>query len=327
MDFTSIAIVAFTLSVVVIISDFFANRRSNKPRSEGNRNLIELAYYAALIAGFGLLVILKVMTFEGVLLSATVLTGCVCAWNYWVAAKKRTAEKSEPIFVEISRGFFPIILVVLLLRSFLVEPFKIPSGSMIPSLLVGDFILVNKYTYGIRLPVLHNKVVSMNDPKRGDVMVFRYPEDPTVDYIKRVIGVPGDRVEYRNKQLTVNGKQVALKRNGDYSVSDASLNSYKHELYTEQLADVAHKIIVNPDAPSVLLPQVHQFANKENCSYNDDGFVCKVPAGHYFMMGDNRDGSADSRYWGFVPEGNIVGRAFFIWWNFGDFKRIGTKII
>lgn len=327
MDFTSIAIVAFTISSVIIISDFFANRRSNKPRSDSNRNVIEIAYYALLIAGFGLLVILKAMTFAGVLFSATVLTGIVWAWNTLIGAKKRAADKAEPIFVEIARGFFPIILVVFLLRSFLVEPFKIPSGSMIPSLLVGDFILVNKYTYGIRLPVLNKKIVAMNEPKPGDVMVFRYPEDPTVDYIKRVVGVPGDRVEYRNKQLIVNGKQVAMERNGDYSVNDSALNSFRHELFTEKLGDVAHKIIVNPDAPSVLLAQVHQFANKENCSYNDDGFVCKVPTGQFFMMGDNRDGSADSRYWGFVPEENIVGRAFFIWWNFGDFKRIGTKII
>ena len=228
--------------------------------------------------------------------------------------------------MEISRGFFPIILVVFLLRSFLVEPFKIPSGSMIPTLLVGDFILVNKFTYGIRLPVANKKIIPMDDPRRGDVMVFRYPEDTSVDYIKRVIGLPGDQVEYRNKRLSVNGKPAPLTALGAYTLQESGLSASRLELYTEKLGNSTHSVIFNPEAPPLALAQVRQFPDKKNCAYNDDGFSCEVPEGHYFMMGDNRDGSADSRYWGFVPEQNIVGKAFLIWWNFGDFKRIGNKI-
>jgi signal peptidase I len=324
MDLTTVAIGAIVVSSGIIGWDLL--NRKTEPPSEGQRNLAELAYYVLLIAGFGLLVIMKVMSFAGVLLAATLLTGVVWAWNAAVGAKARPASKSEPIFVEIARGFFPIILVVFLLRSFLVEPFKIPSGSMIPSLLVGDFILVNKYTFGVRLPVINKKIAEVNQPQRGDVMVFRYPEDTSVDYIKRVIGIPGDRVEYRRKQLIINGKPAPLSPQGSYTLRESGLGTQHLELYTEKLGAVAHSIVINPDAAPVSLGQVHQFPGKENCAYNDDGFVCTVPAGQYFMMGDNRDGSADSRYWGFVPDDNIVGRAFLIWWNFGEFKRIGSRI-
>jgi len=327
MDLISLALAAIVLSGGVIGWDFVSRRKATEPPSEGQRNLAELAHYVLMIAGFGLLVVLKIMSFAGVLLSATVLTGIIWGWNALVGAKARPADESEPVFVEIARGFFPIILVVFLLRSFLVEPFKIPSGSMIPSLLVGDFILVNKYTYGIRLPVLNKKVIEVNQPQRGDVMVFRYPEDTTVDYIKRIVGVPGDKVEYRNKQLSINGQPAALTALGAYTVQETGLNSMRHELYTEKLGEHLHSIIINPSVPPLNLVQVHQFPGKENCTYNEDGFACTVPPGHYFMMGDNRDGSADSRYWGFVPEDNIVGKAFLIWFNFGAFKRIGDKII
>jgi signal peptidase I len=324
MDLTTVAIAAIAISTGIIGWDLVARRTD--PPSETQRNLSELAHYVLLIAGFGLLVIMKIMTFAGVLFSATVLTGVVWAWNAIVGARSRPAGKAEPVFVEIARGFFPIILVVFLLRSFLVEPFKIPSGSMIPSLLVGDFILVNKYTYGIRIPVINRKVLDVGLPKPGDVMVFRYPEDTSVDYIKRVIGTPGDRVEYRRKQLVINGKPIPLTAPGTYALRESGLGALPLDLYTEKLGGSSHQVIVNPNAPPVSLPQVHQFSGRENCAYNDDGFTCQVPAGHYFMMGDNRDGSADSRYWGFVPEQNIVGRAFLIWWNFGEFKRIGSKI-
>ncbi|MBA2690143.1 MAG: signal peptidase I [Burkholderiales bacterium] len=266
------------------------------------------------------------MTFAGVLLSATVLTGAICAWNAVIGSKARPKGKPEPIFIEISRGFFPIILVVFLLRSFLVEPFKIPSGSMIPTLLVGDFILVNKFTYGIRLPVINKKIIDMNPPKRGDVMVFRYPEDPSVDYIKRVVGIPGDRVEYRDKRLTINGQPATLTALGNYTLQESGLAAQGYQLYTEKLDTNAHSVIFNPQAMPLPLAQVRQFPGKENCAYNEEGFLCSVPDAHYFMMGDNRDGSADSRYWGFVPEQNIVGKAFLIWWNFGNFKRIGSSI-
>jgi signal peptidase I len=232
----------------------------------------------------------------------------------------------EPWWVEYSKSFFPVILLVFLLRSFLVEPFKIPSGSMIPTLLVGDFILVNKFTYGIRLPVINQKVVEVNSPQRGEVMVFRYPENPSLDYIKRVVGLPGDVVTYRDKQLTINGQPVPTEPQSDFEYNEGGLNMVSAKRFREQLDQHDHTILVNPEVPPVQLVGVRQFPQRENCEYNDSGFTCKVPPGHYFVMGDNRDSSSDSRYWGFVPEANIVGKAFMIWWNFGDFSRIGTRI-
>jgi signal peptidase I len=232
------------------------------------------------------------------------------------------------MLVEYAKSFFPVILVVFALRSFLVEPFKIPSGSMMPTLLVGDFILVNKYTYGIRLPVINKKIVQLNNPERGDVMVFRYPGDPGLDYIKRVIGVPGDVVEYRNKKLTINGQPVPAGQTGTYSYVGNGLNYITASVYDERLNGVGHTMMTEPGKPAVYPPQVADFPFRENCSYNaeGEGFVCKVPEGQYFMMGDNRDASNDSRYWGFVPDENVVGKAFFIWMNFDDFGRIGTTI-
>jgi signal peptidase I len=232
----------------------------------------------------------------------------------------------EPWWVEYSKSFFPVILLVFLLRSFLVEPFKIPSGSMIPTLLVGDFILVNKFTYGIRLPVINLKVVGVSEPQRGDVMVFRYPENPSLDYIKRVVGLPGDVVTYRDKQLTINGQPVPLEAQSDFDYVEGGLNAVSAKRFRELLDRHDHAILVNPEVPPVQLVGVRQFPQRENCEYDDSGFTCKVPPGHYFVMGDNRDSSSDSRYWGFVPESNIVGKAFMIWWNFSDFGRIGTRI-
>lgn len=266
------------------------------------------------------------MNFELILFVALVVTGVIWLGDRLLFASNRSAQDKEPVLTEYSRSFFPVILVVFLLRSFLVEPFKIPSGSMMPTLLVGDFILVNKYTYGVRLPVVHKKIISLNNPRRGDVMVFRYPQDPSLDYIKRVVGLPGDKVEYRNKKLTINGKALNYEQDGIYSYVKAGLNYVTATLYKEKLGGKEHMEMVEPDAPSVLMGQLTSFEHHENCSYDETGFVCRVPAGEYFMMGDNRDGSNDSRYWGFVPDENIVGKAFFIWLNLDDLKRIGSLI-
>ncbi|MCA1979786.1 MAG: signal peptidase I [Thiobacillus sp.] len=268
------------------------------------------------------------MNFALILFIALVVTGGIWLLDALVLKRSRDKDAKEPMLVEYAKSFFPVILIVFALRSFLVEPFKIPSGSMMPTLLVGDFILVNKYTYGIRLPVINKKIVEINDPQRGDVMVFRYPADPSLDYIKRVVGVPGDTVEYRDKKLTVNGQPVPASQNGTYSYVGNGLSYITAMVYDEKLGDHRHTMMVEPGKPSVYPPQVMDFPGRENCSYNaeGEGFTCKVPAGHYFMMGDNRDESNDSRYWGFVPDENIVGRAFFIWMNFDDFGRIGTTI-
>jgi len=235
-------------------------------------------------------------------------------------AEARERLLMQPWWLDWTAGLFPVICAVFLLRSFLFEPFKIPSGSMIPTLLVGDLILVNKFTYGIRLPVINKKITEGNPVQRGDVMVFRYPPQPSMDYIKRVVGVPGDEIAYLNKRLTVNGQPVDTTALPDFFDADA-MRYFKQ--FDEQLGAQRHRIIVNPDAPA-FVQGASNFAGREGCRYSVEGVTCKVPEGHYFMMGDNRDNSLDSRYWGFVPEANIVGKAFFVWMNFGNLKRIGA---
>lgn len=225
------------------------------------------------------------------------------------------AAEREPLLVEYARAFFPVILVVFLLRSFLVEPFRIPSGSMLPTLYVGDFILVNKFTYGIRIPVINKKIIDIAEPKRGDVMVFRFPENPSDNYIKRVIGLPGDRVVYRNKQLEINGKpmpQTAL--DIPFEDREGGESGRYGQQYQEDLDSVRHTVLLS-------------------ASMQQEPMEFLVPPGHYFVMGDNRDHSNDSRYWGFVPEANLVGRAFLIWFSWDaahgggvNWRRIGNHI-
>ncbi|MSQ72969.1 MAG: signal peptidase I [Betaproteobacteria bacterium] len=259
------------------------------------------------------------MSFALLLFVLLLVTGAVALADRVHFSKLRDKEEREPWWIEYGKSFFPVILIVFFLRSFLVEPFKIPSGSMIPTLVVGDFILVNKFTYGIRLPIINLKMVDINDPKRGDVMVFRYPEDPSLDYIKRVVGLPGDRISYTNKILSINGTEVERGPLPDYLNRERIHYSRQ---YREKVGEVEHAILIEDDAPPGL-PFIKQFPFRENCIYNAEGVTCAVPAGHYFMMGDNRDNSADSRVWGFVPEENIVGRAFFIWFNFSEPNRFG----
>jgi signal peptidase I len=278
--------------------------------------------------------ILSAFGIEAALAFATVLSGLI--WGGYLLWKKtvgrgkaagvetgggKTAAK-EPLMVDYARSFFPIFLFVLLLRAFVVEPFRIPSGSMMPTLLVGDFILVNKYAYGLRMPVTKTKLVDVDEPERGDVVVFRYPRDPKVDYIKRLVGLPGDRIAYRDKKLYVNGREMPQKPVGWYEpVGSGERMRGAFEL-VEDLDGVEHAILVNPRTPD-FGPGCQVLANGE----------VTVPEGHYFMMGDNRDNSNDSRCWGFVPESNLVGRAFVIWlsldWNrpgIFDWSRIGQNI-
>ena len=239
-------------------------------------------------------------------------------------AEARRAVLAQPWWLDWTAGLFPVILAVFLLRSFLFEPFKIPSGSMIPTLLVGDLILVNKFHYGVRLPVINKKIIPINDPLRGDVMVFRFPAEPSIDYIKRVVGLPGDEVSFRNQMLYINGAAAPLERLPDPGFYDDTVMRYFPE-FKEKLGDVEHRILVNPQfQPFYGADDSIKFPFRENCRYSAEGLSCKVPAGHYFTMGDNRDNSQDSRFWGFVPDANIVGKAFFVWMNFGDIKRIGA---
>ena len=230
---------------------------------------------------------------------------------------------AQPWWLDWTAGLFPVILIVFLLRSFLFEPFKIPSGSMVPTLLVGDLILVNKFHYGIRLPVINKKIISNHAVERGDVMVFRYPEDPSTDFIKRVAGIPGDEVAYLNQKLYVNGKLVETTFKDNFYDDDARV--YRPR-FMEKLGAHDHQILVEPNASRYFRADRADgpFPFQDNCRYTVEGVTCKVPAGHYFMLGDNRDNSRDSRFWGFVPDENIVGKAFLVWMNFGNLKRIGT---
>jgi signal peptidase I len=236
-----------------------------------------------------------------------------------VAARQKLLM--QPWWLDWTAGLFPVILAVFLLRSFLFEPFKIPSGSMVPTLTVGDLILVNKYHYGIRLPVINRKIADNHPVARGDVVVFRYPVDPRQDYIKRVVGLPGDEVAYLNQKLIINGAAVETVAKGEH-YDDESL-SYA-PLFSEKLGAVEHQIRVEPKRVGYYGPDPKTFAFAQNCRYVPEGLTCKVPPGHYFVMGDNRDNSLDSRFWGFVPDENLVGRAFFVWMNFGNLGRIGS---
>lgn len=225
----------------------------------------------------------------------------------------------QPWWLDWTAGLFPVILAVFVLRSFLYEPFKIPSGSMIPTLHVGDLILVNKFHYGLRLPVFNTKLIDNHAPALGDVMVFRYPPQPSLDYIKRVVGLPGDEVSYLNKRLSVNGKPVLREDAPEFFDKDAMRYATQ---FSESIEGHRFNILIDENRPN-FVAGTSDFPFRENCRYTVEGVTCTVPPGHYFLMGDNRDNSLDSRYWGFVPESHIVGKAFMVWMNFSDLSRIG----
>ena len=245
------------------------------------------------------------------------------------ALQAREALLRQPWWMDWTAGLFPVIAAVFILRSFLFEPFKIPSGSMIPTLHIGDLILVNKFHYGIRLPVLNIKVMDNNPVQRGDVMVFRYPPKPSLDYIKRVVGVPGDKIAYINKVLTINGQLVSKLSVPEFFDADTMRYSKQFEeampigSTPSQMNNLRIHRLLNDDRVPNFVSGINDFAFKDNCSYTVEGVECTVPEGHYFMMGDNRDNSMDSRYWGFVPDKNIVGKAFFVWMNFANPSRVG----
>lgn len=253
--------------------------------------------------------------FELYLTLATLISGVICLIDifYWAPIRKEKSITKQPILIEYARSFFPILLIVLLLRSFLAEPFRIPSGSEKPGLLVGDFIVANKFAYGLRLPVLRTQLVHVGEPKRGDTTLFRPPRNPSIYYIKRIVGVPGDHISYINKVLYINGVEAKQKFLKQVTDKDDNGNVQTQDMMEEDLMGVKHTIYVRPDRLA-----------------EDGSWV--VPPGHYFAMGDNRDGSNDSRYWGFVPEHNLVGKAFLIFfsWNNDDHQvrwdRIGMVI-
>lgn len=254
--------------------------------------------------------------FQAFMVLALLISAVIWAADAWYFAPRRSldsVDSKEPVIVEYARSFFPVILVVLILRSFLVEPFRIPSASMTPTLLDGDFILVNKFSYGLRLPILGTKILNINEPARGDVVVFRYPGNPSIDYIKRVIGLPGDHVSYYRDRLTINGKPVPQVNKGIFAGKGVAMSASGMSLRLENLDGVEHEMLEDP----------RRFVHEGE-------YV--IPEGQYFVMGDNRDNSNDSRFWGTVPEENLVGKAFLIWMNWDDVNgsitwgRLGQKI-
>tara|TARA_B100001173_G_C15873809_1_gene498483 strand:+ start:71 stop:814 length:744 start_codon:yes stop_codon:yes gene_type:complete len=246
------------------------------------------------------------MIFAIILMSVTVFTGIITLLDYVYFKKNRLKKAKEHFLIEYSKSFFPVLLIVFVIRSFIVEPFKIPSGSMMPTLISGDFIAVNKFAYGIRFPVWNKTLINLGSPNRGDVFVFHYPKNPSIDYIKRVVGLPGDEIKYVNKELIINGQSIELKFKDkyNYETNDGQIMSALE--FEELLVDSSHSILTH-DIPS------------ENYQFN-------VPEGHYLAMGDNRDNSSDSRAWGFVPEQLLVGKAFIIWLNLSEPGRIGNWI-
>lgn len=246
------------------------------------------------------------INFPLVLVILTALSGLIYLMDVLFWEKKRLAKnKKMPVFIDYARSFFTIFLLVLIIRSFIVSPFRVPSGSMEPTIVPNDFIIVNQFAYGLRLPVLNTKVVSIGEPKRGDVVVFRYPGDPKVDFIKRAVGLPGDHVVYKDRQLTINGKLVETKLIGDgWDLEEPVAPDVATWTYEETLGTAKHRIYgwksgARSDAPVDVI----------------------VPKNMYFMMGDNRDNSGDSRFFGFVPEENIVGKAVVIWFSWAGFRE------
>jgi signal peptidase I len=341
---------ALPVGVLCVIDDWFLRPRRQiaaAPQEARDPALVALAYHALPIligAAVLRLLVAERLDFSAVLFGITVLTGLVWAVDSLVLARRRvhaaTAAGKDPTLirepgtVDYARSFFPVALVVLVLRSFIFEPFRIPSDSMMPTLLDGDFIIVNKYAYGLRLPVIYDKIVSVGAPQRGDVVVFRYPRDPSVNYIKRLVGLPGDHVQVRNDRITVNGTPVPFKIVGPYN--DGCYVNF--QLAEEKLGQHLHQAMLCPvplDPSPVPLPGCDR---KEVRGYNcgdgqgasallSEGQVWDgvVPPNEYLMMGDNRDNSEDGRAWGFVPEANLVGKATRIWFNWDPQRSGGPK--
>jgi signal peptidase I len=347
---------ALPVTLICVVDDWFLRpRRQLRAGPEGLRDApLMSVLYSTLVVLVGAVVLRLLLAerldFSAVLLAITVITGIIWGLDVLVlrpqraaaarAAGKDPALTAEPGTVDYARSFFPVALVVLVLRSFIFEPFRIPSDSMMPTLMDGDFIIVNKYAYGLRLPVINRKIVAVGEPQRGDVVVFRWPVDPSVNFIKRLVGLPGDHVEVRDNHITVNGKPVPF---------DLGAGKYNDGCYVnftlarERLGSHEHAAIFCPVAidRQPVLPACNRSSVRGFVCGDDDApderrvppFVGDVPAGQYLMMGDNRDNSDDGRSWGFVPEDNLVGKATRIWFNWDPhraggpiWKRIGTAI-
>ena len=347
---------ALPVGLACVIDDWLLRPRrqlASSPREAPDPPLMAGAYHALpvlIVAAVLRLLLAERLDFSSVLFGISLVTGLVWWLDVAVlrarrAAAARAAGKDpesvpEPGTVDYARSFFPVALVVLVLRSFIFEPFRIPSDSMMPTLLAGDFIVVNKYAYGLRLPVINRKILDVGEPQRGDVVVFRYPLDPSTNFIKRLVGLPGDHVEVRDNRIVINGKPVPFELNGKFN-DGCYLNM---QIANERLGVHEHQAIFCPVAldrqppplPKCNRSNVHGYVCGDTDSVlfgSTPPFVGDVPPGHYLMMGDNRDNSDDGRSWGFVPEDNLVGKATRIWFNWDPqrsggpiWSRLGTAI-
>lgn len=316
----------FYLGLVAIVFGAFL---IYKARGNNHSKTMENGYFIFIL---GLVAIIAEWTdFATVLLLLVLLAGAILLLNWALLSRRRKKDAELAHYVHYAREFFPVVLIVWVLRAFLFEAYQIPSSSMRPDLIVGDFILVNKFTYGIREPFTNKVLIEVNKVKRGDVIVFKDQYVRNRDLIKRVVGVGGDKIAYYNKRLTINGQPLAYTDNGTYdymeNIAPDMTKNITNARFVENLSGVKHSIITYDQVPTLFFSQVRDFKDRANCTYQgDDGFTCTVPKGKYFMMGDNRDNSLDGRYWGFVPEEAILGKAIYVWLNLHDLSRIGTKI-
>lgn len=307
-----------------------------KAKGQVKSKMMENGYFILILGGVG--VISEWTDFATVLLIFAVISGVILLGNrfvnYRIAIQHRGSSvpvRQKPHYVHYAREFFPIVLGVFILRAFLFEAYQIPSSSMRPDLTVGDFILVNKFDFGLREPITNQVIIPIHEVRRGDVVVFKDQQIRNRDLIKRVVAVGGDTIEYDNKRLTINGVPLEYTADGTYSYTENIPPQgnivMNNQRFIENLTGVKHAIITWDKVPAFFPSQVQVFPHSENCTYrNDEAFTCTVPKGEYFMMGDNRDNSFDSRYWGFVPDKAILGKAIYVWMNFHDLTRIGTKI-
>ncbi len=309
------------IAIVIGAGIIYRSRGNNKSKAMENGYLLLILGLVGVISEY--------TDFATVLLVFILVSGIILLLEHFVLSKGRAANQDKPHYVYYSREFFPVVLAVWVLRAFLFEAYQIPSSSMRPDLTVGDFILVSKYDFGIRMPISNKVLIPIHQVRRGDIMVFQDQQVRNRDLIKRVVGIPGDKISYLDKRLSINGVALSYEQDGSYDYSETTPNGdtlIHNQRYIENLTGAKHPIITWDRMPPVIEEMVKDFPQKENCSYEERGFTCVVPAKHYFMMGDNRDNSLDSRYWGFVPEQAILGKAIYVWMNFHDLSRIGTKI-
>lgn len=335
MNWTYLAFAALVAGVLLIVQA----RRAAKPIFDAEE-ISESAlwgYFLVLVGAWGVLSMFANASdlFFLVMMVAVVLALIARMMGY----KPKGNERALPMWAAFGFSNAVVLGAIGVGKTFLIEPMQIPSSSMRPGLVVGDFILINKFAYGIRIPFLNEVAVPVGKPQRGDVVVFRMPLDPKTNYIKRLIGVPGDTVEYRNKRLSVNGRPYESTPVAEYKYSDSANSVVSVNRMKENMQSKTYETLNDPMKPAYDMGQLMatlarpefidtgaKARQEQDCKIDETGFVCKIPQGYYLMMGDNRDNSYDGRYWGFVPDNLLAGRAFMVWMNIHELSRIGKSI-